>query len=76
MSHFWGILPHSENIDVLGLKDNTLNGGSSRFKAGNVVTYQTNQLVLVDRVNPLKTRTIANCKIAFLVNLSHTHGKR
>ena len=76
MSHFWGILSHSENIDVLGLKDNTLNGESSRFKAGNVVTYQTNQLVLDDRVNPLKTPRIANCKIAFLINLSNSHGKR
>jgi uncharacterized protein YccT (UPF0319 family) len=76
MSQFNGILSLSENIDLLDVKDQASKGGSSLFKSDSVATYQTNQLVLVDRVNPLKTRTIANCKIAFLVNLSHAHGKR
>ena len=76
MSQFMGILCLSENIDVLGLKNKALIGGSSLFKSDSAATYQTNKLLLVNWINPIKTRQIANCKIDFLININNAHGKR
>ena len=76
MSQFMGILSLSENIDVLGLKNKALNGGSSLFKYDSAATYETNKLLLVNWINPIKIRQIAKCKIDFLININNAHGKR
>jgi len=76
MSQFNGILSLSENIDLLDVKDQASKGGSSLFKSDSVATYRTNQLVLVNWVNPIKTRQIINYKLDFLIHINSTYGKR